>query len=909
MPSLFLVMCARVRAALRPGALDRELDQELAAHLALAEADKVRRGMTREQARRAARVELGGLTQVREASREARGLPWLGTCWLDVKLGVRMLRKSWGLTLVGGLAMTVVIAIVAGVFSVFHTIFGSALPLDEGDRVVILTTWDSAASLRRGPALPDFERWRDTLRSVDDVGAFRTVERRLVTMEGTAASVSVAEMTASGFRLARVSPLLGRVLVEEDERDGAAPVVVISHEAWRTRFASDPTAVGQPVRLDGEVHTVVGVMPKEFAFPVNHGFWTPLRSEGSDQLPAPPEAAVFARLASGTSLEGAQAELATIGLLPSATVRETPERLAPRVVPYTLGLINVPELEQPWMRVLVLLVVTLLLVPPCANIAILVYARTVTRQEEFAARYALGASRGRLVGQLFVEALVLAAGAAGVALVLLQLAGGWVQGVQANGPPELGGAPFWIDFRPTWETVFFAAGLATFAAAVVGVVPAIRATGRLVQAGLRALGSRTGMRLGATWTALIVAQIAFSVAVLPTAMEQAWGWLRPGMLGPGFAPEEFLTARLALDEQGVEANQQQFGARFGDRQTELVRRLQAQPGVSAVTVAVALPGREPLLGVVEVEQLNGVDRLGGVAPTDGTPDRRFYVRASVNQVDDVFFDVFDVPLLTGRTFDTGDHEPTRATVVVNQTLARDLLGDNNPLGRRVRYVRTLGGEAPAVSEPGRWHEIVGVVADRPANTRRGTLYHPLAPGERHPVSLSLRVGPAADDVAGRLREVATALDPALRVDDVVPLENLYRQNELGATVFASVIAVVTLSILLLSAAGLYALMSFTVNQRRREIGIRSALGAQPRRLLAGIFRRALGQVSAGALAGLMVALLIGYYLPFEELGFGVNIPGVIPAAAAFMMMVGLLATAGPARRGLRVEPTEALRDG
>ena len=194
-----------------------------------------------------------------------------------------------------------------------------------------------------------------------------------------------------------------------------------------------------------------------------------------------------------------------------------------------------------------------------------------------------------------------------------------------------------------------------------------------------------------------------------------------------------------------------------------------------------------------------------------------------------------------------------------------------------------------------WHEVVGVVADVPSNTNTRTMYHPMAPGQALPVSLMLRVGDAQSDVAGRIREITTMLDPTLRVDEILSLDEVYRRIQLSNNVAGLALAVVMVSVLLLSAAGLYALMSFTVNQRRREIWIRSALGAQPRRLLAGIFRRALGQVGAGAVGGVLAALLIGYYLPLEEMG-GWNVPGIIPGAAVIMVVIGLLAAFGPARR-------------
>ena len=894
----------RLWGTLRRNPSDRDLDRELRLHLELAEEDLLGRGHSATDAKRLARVRFGGSVQAMEALRDQRGVPWLDTFWLDVKLGVRMLRKSWGLTLVGGLAMTVVIGIAAGTFNFLQTTFASSVPLDEGDRVVALMAWDSTANRRQNPALRDFDRWRDELRLVENVSGFRTVERRLATSDAPSDEfVFIAEMTATGFELARVPPLLGRPIVADDERDGATPVVVIGHDVWHSRFSGDRSVVGQTFRLGGIVHIVVGVMPEGFAFPVNHHLWTPLPARVSNDTPSrqdESEVFVFARLAPSVTLEGAQAELTTVGLLPSAAGPETRERLHPRVVPYTLGLTSSGDGEEPWVRGLILLLVTLLLIPPCANIAILIYARTVTRQEEFAARYALGASRARIVGQLFVETLVLAAGAAGVALVLVRL---FFRYVPFLGPDD----PFWMDYGDvSFTTVLFAAGLAVVAALIAGVAPALRATGRLMQSGLRALGGRTGMQLGSTWTALVVAQIAFSVAVLPSTVEFAWGTLRPGILGPGFPAEEFLTARLTTTRETSPG----VASRFSDHQAELVRRLEAEPGVSAVTVSAAVPGWEPFAFI----------ELDGIAPRHAiSEDRRLAVGGTEQlsglvetvqflEVDDVFFEVFDVPLLTGRGFGPEDFGSESTAVLVNREFVRQLVGDRNPLGLRVRYVTRVAGENLVPEESAEWYEIVGVVADLPANTGRRKMYHPAPPGQTHPVRLALHVGPAAAGLPGRLRDIAAALDPTLRVDQLRALDDIYREIQTGNNLGTLLIATVMLSVLLLSAAGQYALMSFTVAHRRREIGIRAALGAQPRRLLAGIFRRALGQVATGAVVGILAALLLGVYVPVEEMG-GWELPGILPGAAALMFVIGLLAAAGPARRGLRVDPTEALREG
>ena len=437
---------------------------------------------------------------------------------------------------------------------------------------------------------------------------------------------------------------MGRWIAEADEHVAAAPVVVIGYDVWQSRFASDPAVIGQTVRLGEILHTVVGVMPEGFAFPVNHRYWIPLRSDPSGSLKPAPEGAVFARLAPGVSLDGAQAELTTIGLLPPATGPASGDARRPRVVPYTFAFTDdVERGELAWQQRIILLLVTLLLVPPCLNIAILIYARTVTRQEEFAARFALGASRGRIVVQLCVEVLVLSSAAGAVALALTRPILTQI-GEIIRRFPELGGSlPFWVDFDFSWRAALFVAGLTVLAALIAGLVPALQATGRVLPTALRSLGSRTGIPLGATWTALIVAQVGLALAGLPSTIELAWGHLRPAVLGPGFAAREFLTARLAVDSQSVpaaEADLPAFASRVRSLQAEVVRQIEAEPGVSAVTFAAALPGAEPLTFVEMDEGAAGGQRV------------RRYVRA--NQVDRAFFAVFDVPALAGRTFDGRD---------------------------------------------------------------------------------------------------------------------------------------------------------------------------------------------------------------------------------------------------------------
>jgi putative ABC transport system permease protein len=867
---------------------DRDLQRELAGHVAMAEDELRRKGHAPAEAARLARVTAGGSIQALEAMRDQRGFPWLTSSWLDFKLGLRLLARNWGLTLVGGLATALAISIAAVIFAAFDTMLWSPLPLDEGDRVVAVQVWDREAGRRRDTTRQDFDRWRDSLQSIDDLGAFQTIRRNVIAPDNSVELANVAAITANGFRIARVPALIGRPIADADAASNAAPVVVIGHDVWQRRFAGARDVIGRELRLGNDVHTVIGVMPDGFKFPLNFGYWIPLRFEGDGPLRnTGPEGAVFGRLAADATLARAHAEVSALGILPTRDAQLDAGQNRARVVPYTFaftGDFEAGEVGLFWS--LSSLALVLLLLPPCANIAILNYARVVTRQQEFAARHALGGSRARIVWQLFIEALVLTTAAAGAALLVLRVVSVVVAERLQNMP---GGPPFWMSFGVSYRTLIFIAFLALVGAAVSGLVPALQATGRLARLGAGALASRTSMRLGATWTTLVIAQVAFSVGVLPLAAELAWGTLRTGVVGPGFAAEEFATARIAL-ESGP-------SALFENRQRELARRLQEEPGIVGVATALQPPGEEPWV-FVDIE--------GRDAPTETLNGKLPGFAARFNQVDAAFFDIYPVPAIAGRGFNEGDSAKEADAVIVNRNFAETIAPGGNALGRRFRYVRPMEGEWTFGPAANTWFEVVGVVGNLPVTTDARVAYHALAPGQIHPANLQLRLRGDSQGLAERLRDVVATVDPMLHVDEVRTLAEIYREHRFGDNLGAITIGAVTGSVLLLSAAGLYALMAFTVAQRRREIGIRSALGAPPMQLVAAVFRRAFWQIGAGAAVGMLAAYFTGVYVPIEEIG-GLPIPGVLPGAAMFMLAIGVFAAFGPARRGLRIDPTEALR--
>jgi putative ABC transport system permease protein len=890
----------RLRETLVRRRSDGDLARELAFHLEQAELDLRGRGHSVQEAHRLARALAGNPDAAIEALRMQGGVPWVGTFTLDVTLGLRMLRKYWGLSLVGGLALAVVIGICTATYLYFNVFWSTDLPIEEGDRVVAIQVWDPVASRRSETSLADFDRWQDGMDSLEDVAAFRTVERNLVVDGQAGARVAVAEMSAAGFRVARTPPLLGRSIVADDERPSAPPVVVIGYDEWQRRFDGDPNVLGRALRLDDSFHAIVGVMPAEFGFPLNHRLWIPLRSDAEGRLAAPPLGSVFARLASGFELANAQAELTVTGLLPDdARAQDAPP---PRllVLPYAQNFIDDIEPDQyggqASLSRIVILLMSLLLVPPGLNIAVLVYARTATRQEEIAVRTALGASRRRIVVQLFVEMLVLAAVAAVVALTGVWLVARYVEGLLVQ---QLVDLPFWIDVGVSTGAIVFAAALALTAALLMGLMPALRATRQFARPAFGGVMSRNRARLGGFWTVLIVSQIGFSFAMLPVAMEIAWGTLRAHLLGPGFRSNEYVSAQLSLATDAPVERGTDVAARtvaYTRAQQELVSRVGATPDVIGATLVSAVPGAAPV-AAVELE-----------TKTDAAPGQgngwNLVTRAM--RVDAAFFATFEARPLRGRGF-TGDEFSTPSrSIVVSERFVETTLHGANPLGLRLRYARPRGSAVNASIDE-TWYEIVGVVPNVPAHAYSGTVYHPLGSSSAEAASIVLRVAPGTTALRNRLAETAAATTPPLRVTEVRTLDELYSAQALDDYVGGFALVAATLSVLLLAAAGTYALMSFTVNDRRREIGVRVALGATNARLLGGVLKRALRQVLAAAAVGVAAAALIEKALP-AGLSGAIDIPGVLPIAASFMMLVAVLATLGPARRVLRLDPNEALRD-
>jgi putative ABC transport system permease protein len=824
------------------------------------------------------------------------GAGWSTFSWLDLKLAIRMLVKYPGLTLVGGLGIAVAVAIGVGFFALFHSRFYPNIPLSEGQRLVGLENWDRRTNKEDRRSLHDFVLWRAEMKSVEDMTAFRTVARNAIVEDGSVESVQVAEITPSGFRLARVPPLLGRSLLDADATPGAAGVIVIGFDVWQSRFASAPDIVGRTLRLGRTAHTIVGVMPDGFAFPVNHRYWTPLTADPSEyERGDGPSIFIAGRLAAGFELAGANAELTVIGTRMAAAFLDTHQHLRPEVVPYTYQFAGMSRSSSDGFWPMTVLA-SLLLVVVCVNVAILIYARTATRMSEIAVRSALGASRGRIVSQLFAESLLLSAGAATVGLVLVKVSLDWAR----SGIERLGESTFWADYTLPGSALVYVVALTALSAVITGVVPALRATGRRVTWNLHQFNSRTGLRMGHTWTTLVVVQVSVASAAIPIAIALGWFEVRDIFSVPTFPVEQILFAEVGLDReppagQDTSSHQRALAARLASLQTELSRNLAAEPGVLDHSFALGLPniGRSARVAIEN-------DATGSTATREVHP----------STVDLNFFRTFDLDVLAGRPFRAGDRAEGAADVVlVNRAFADRLLGGGQAPGRRIRYVSDSPPDSSAPRSE-RWFEVVGVVEDIDTNPFGRELvdprvYHPMKTVEWARARLAVRIDVSQHQaLARKLPQIGAALDPTLQVK-VVPLTDAYRLQRTALTSAALGIGVALLSVMLLSAAGIYALMSFTVAQRRREIAIRTALGAEPGRLLGSIFGRALRQIAIGVVLGVGLALLLDRLQDGEALGGRGG--WLLSGTALVMCVVGLLAALGPARRGLRIEPSEALK--
>ena len=813
--------------------------------------------------------------------------------WLDWKLGARMLLKHPALTIIGGLSLAAAVAIGAVGIEVAGELLYKRLPFDQGGRVVRLETQDAAASRVEPRVLHDFAIWRRSLKTVTELGAARVSERNVLTGEGRVEALRVAEITASAFPLTRVPPLLGRPLQPTDELAGAEPVVVVGYDVWERQFLQDPAIIGRVVNVGRTPRTVVGVMPPRFGFPRNQQIWVPLPAQDAPPREGP-AVQVFGRLADGTSWQDSAAELDVVSARLAAEQPATHAQLRTRVRAFAGRTPGDPlRLEELAVHAIVLL----LLGAVSVNVATLFFARTAMREPEMVVRHALGASRARVVVQIVTEALVLALAAALLGLVVAQttVRFAWARARQITGDDP----PFWVDLTLEPATVAYALLLALVAAALIGLLPALKATRASVRAGLQGITGTGGtMTFGGIWSFIAGAQVACTLLFLPAAVGVFSNFLSNQATWAAFPTDRYLTFRLSIDNDALAGEQglpddAQIGARRRRAYEALARRLREEPGVTHVTLADRLPPMQPQWVPLEMQQ-------------DGAPAVRLrgnyeggFAMAAVGAG---YHDAFGAKIVAGRGLQAADAGASNRPVVVNQAFMR-VVG-RNPVGARVRSAPRAGEP-----EPGPWQEIVGVVTElwmAPAGGDEATfIYRAASAAEVDPVVVAVRVVGDPAPLALRVAALGRLVDASLQLRDIVTLDEIVAAQQTSTVIGGVAFAGIVLVAVIFSAASLYALMAVAVQRRTREIGIRVALGANPRRVLRAVFTHAARQLASGIIAGNSIVLLIAWRRDALE-------PDLLVASvimSVIMAAVGVLACAAPARRALRIQPTEALRQG
>lgn len=570
------------------------------------------------------------------------------------------------------------------------------------------------------------------------------------------------------------------------------------------------------------------------------------------------------------------------------------QRASVRVRPYIDSAVGGDRESVEITAIRALNLVFMLLLGICgANVATLVFARTATREGEITVRTALGATRQRIGAQLFAEALVLSLVAAGAGLVAAQLVGRWAKGLWERG---VGPAPFWWNDALGYPTVAYAGLLAMVAAAIIGVVPAMKATGPELQRRIRDVASGTAtMTFGGMWTAVIVTQAAITVAFLTAVVALGLSsHTRDAGRDVIYARHELLTAYVLVDLPG-DGGSRPAGS---ERLRAVAERLAAEAGVAGVTYATALPGTiwEPFAYELQSPELQA--RAEAAKFTE-------QLWSAGARVGGAFFVTAGIPLVSGRTFTPAEIQQGAAVAVVDETFVRTVLGGRSAIGVRLR--ERPHGDAP---QPGPWLEIVGVVKDAGTGERTGpddaTIYRVATPDA--PVRLIVRSRGATPDLAQRIYAAALAVHPDIRLAGLKSMAQLAAEDAMPERIFLRAFMVIASISLLLATAGIYALISFTLARRSREIGIRVALGAAPGRIIAATFSRASRQIGLGVAAGALPGMVIMQSIAGEA--GALSTAGAITATiglSAFVAGVALVSCAVPLRRALRIDPIQALR--
>jgi predicted permease len=867
----------------------RESEDELRFHLEMRVEEYMGQGMSEEEARRAAQERMGDLDRVRDELEELSGRrqrrerrrEWFGDLVQDVRYGLRTLLRTPGFTAMAVLTLALGIGATTAIFSLVQTVLLAPLPYAQPDRLVRVWETSPQGADRNVVSPGNVRDWQERARSFEVLGAHRGSYPRALTgdPEAEARQVATVEIQPEVLRLLSVPPVAGRTLVQDDAVEGN--VALVSEGLWRSRWGADPAVVDRPVVLNDVTYTVVGVMPAGFGFPSEDiDFWLPLTDESLD----PEERTshnfmTVARLAPGATVEGAQREMTRIA---SQIAAEHPAEMtgwSARVVPLHEDLTrNVRSLF--WVLMAGVGVVLLI---ACGNLANLLLARAVSREREMALRGALGAGRGRILQQLFTESALLA-GLGGIGAAIVAPFG--LRLLVDRAPSDI----------PLLDTATIDGGLLLFTAAVAlgsallfGLAPALHLSGTDLETALRT--GRGGPDSGSNRlrSVLMAGQVALSVVLLIGAGLFVRSFQELQRTDVGFSPEGLVVMEVDLPFSSYPEVTDQVV--FYE---ELLERIDGIPGIRSVAASTGPPGSQ-----LDMTFSFAIEGRPADSPNGREDDE------SLVAVFPGYFETVGQRVVRGRSFDARDRSDGQPVVIINESLARKHWPEGGAVGERIAF---RVGETP-------WREIVGVVQDaRTASPDQEPGPRIFIPNAQRQwawltwTGIVARAETGVDPLAlgEAMRGELLSMAPNLPPQRIGTVEAAFRENTARRTFAMTLVTGFGLLALVLSVVGLYGLFSYSVARRRREIGVRIALGAERGRVVGDVLKRALALTGAGAAGGLVAALFLSRLL--ESLLYGVS-PVDGTAYLATVVLVGLvaLATAAlPAIRAARTNPVETL---
>jgi predicted permease len=880
-------MKRRARTAFFRRVPEKEIDEEIAFHIDRRTQEYIAAGMNAAEARAEALRRFGYVSEVRaetvridraQARRESLG--WLvQSLRRDLRIAWRALRKSPAFALAATACIALGVCVTTTIGSAVDAILIRPLPYPAADRLVAVYS----QSIPRGYhatniSYKDYASWRDLNRSFSALGIWTWVAKTIT--EGESERVPGASVSANLFPLLGVRPLIGRTFTPDEERVAAADVIMLSYGLWQRRFGGDRGIVGRAISMDGRPHVVVGVMPPHFNFPEQGEFWMPFAYDhilAGESHGDRGYAGAIGRLKPGVSLAGARADLERVS---RALRREFPQdNTGWSAELKTMRDDLTGDLRRP---VLVFFgAVALVLLIACANVANLMLARGMARQREMAVRSALGAGRGDLVRQLMTESVALATigGIVGAAF--------GASAVQLARFAFPNGVPFYFDFGVDARALGFAALVIALTAVFSGIVPALRATHIDINAALRQ-GDRgdTGGGSSRARAALVVGELALSALLLVGGVLLVRSYEAYEHTNLGFDRDGILTVRVTLPEKRFDEYARRV-AFFEELQT----RLRALPGVTDVGSAQGIP-------------FSGWDVQGEISfPGRPRPRPNEEFVSHFQSVSPRFFAAMGIPVVRGRPLEATDRDTLAPVAVVNETFAKRAFPHGDAIGQRARY---------GTNDADPWYTIVGVVRDfrhyRLPEAMGPALYtaYAVAPSRSQTLVIRTRL---ADPYAlvPDVRSVLRTLDPQLAVYDVKTMRDAVDQSFWRQRLESEVLGVFAALAVALAMVGVYGLISYTVAQRTREIGVRVALGAPRRAVLGLVVSQAIRLLAAGLVIGLSVALLLSHTI--ASLLYGVAATDIVTfvIVAATLIGVTLLATSVPAMRAARVDPLLAMR--